>query len=253
MAISNISAAQYISGRLRKGVADGDLTDYNSGNRPGNFVHWVYPDKPRIAELLKNKNQFPRVSVESMDDSTIKRLGMQSTQYHELVQLSINSWVSPNLTCEISNVATEDHTYVTGTDEYELDNLPISIIGATVDGTMSSVAHIFDRDTDYELIDADHDGFYDSISWLGADEPDNGTTFTCAYNRKAGGEELARIIVKDIHNYIKSNWLTWFEIDKALNYYKVTSSKPIKLDAYEEVYRHELFCTFQGIDIGKSI
>lgn len=250
MTIVNISPSQYISGQLRKGVMDGDLIDYNAGNRPGNFVHWIYPDKPRIAELLKNKNQFPRISVELMDDSTIKRLGMASTQYHENIQLSINIWVTPNLMCEVGNTASESNTYLSGTNIYELNNLPVSILGATIDGTLGGNVHSFDRGTDYELIDNDGDGLYDSISWLGADLPDDGTAFTCAYNRRASGEELCRMIGKNIHNYIKENWLIWWQSDKFLNYYRVTSSKIIKLDSYEEIFRYEIFCNFQGIDIG---
>lgn len=253
MVIENISAAQYISGKLRYGVHNGDLTDYNSSNRASTFSNWIYPDRPRVTDLLKNKSNFPRVSLETMDESTIKRLGMRSTQHHDLVQLSINVWVPPNLTCEVSNTATEDHTYVTGTDVYEIDNIPASIIGATIDGTKAAGVWSFDRGVDYQLIDNDYDGLYDSVEWLGVDEPDNGTTFTIAYNRKASGEELTRIIAKDIDKYIRENWITWAESDHELYYYKVTSSRPVKLDQHENINRYEIFCTFSGINIGESI
>ena len=253
MAITNISSAQYISGKLRYGVHNGDLTDYNSGNRASTFGNWIFPDRPRITDLLKNKHNFPRISVESMDHSTIKRLGMQSTQHHDLVQLSINVYSPPNLICEVSNTATEDHTYTTGTDVYEIDNLPVSIIGATIDGTKDAGVWSFDRGVDYELVDNDYDGLWDSVSWLGVDEPDDGTTFTCAYNRKASGEELCRIIAQDVDKYIRENWLTWAESDNELYYYKKISSRPVALDSFENVNRFEIFCTFSGINIGESI
>jgi hypothetical protein len=252
MTIQKISASQYISGKLRYGVHNGDLTDYNSGNRASTFGNWIYPDRPRITDLLKNKNNFPRVSIESMDQSTIRRMGMRSTAHHDLVQLAINTYSPPNLTCEVANTATEDHTYVTGTDVYALDNIPVSIIGATIDGTKAAGAWSFDRGTDYELIDNDYDGLYDSVSWLGADEPDNGTTFTCAYNRKASGEELCRIIAQDVNKYIRENWMSWFEADKELTYYKVVSSRPVALDDYQNINRYEIFCTFSGINLGET-
>ena len=253
MVIENISPAHYISGKLRYGVHDGSLTDYNSSNRASTYGEWIYPDKPRIVKLLGNKNNFPRISVESMDQSTIKRLGMRSTLYHDLVQLSINVWVPYDLVCEVANVATENHTYNTGTNIYELDNLPVSIIGATIDGTKSAGVWSFDRGTDYELIDNDYDGFYDSVSWLGVDTPDDGTVFICSYNRKASSAELCRIIAMDVHNYIRTSWLDWADTDHELYYYKIISSKPVKLDDYGAIERYEMFVTFTGINIGNQI
>lgn len=253
MTINNISSAQYLSGRLRKGVHDGNLTDYNSANRTSTFGNWIYPDRPRIVDLLTSKNNFPRISVESVDNSTIKRLGMRSIMYHNLVQLSLNVWVPPTLICEISNTSTEDHIYNTGTTIYEIDNLPVSILGATIDGIKDAGVWSFDRGVDYELVDNDYDGLWDSISWLGVDEPDDGTVFTCAYNRKASGEELCRVIAQDINEYIRENWMIWFDEDRLLTYYTVLSSKPVVLDAFENIYRYEIFCTFKYITGDKII
>lgn len=253
MAITNISPSQYISGKLRYGVHNGDITDYNSSNRASTFSNWIYPDRPRITDLLKNKNNFPRISVESMDNSTISRLGMGSPDYHDLVQLVINIWSPPNLTCEVSNTSSEDHVYTTGTSEYKIDNIPASIIGATIDGTKDAGAFSFTRGTDYNLVDDDYDGLYDSVKWLGVNVPDDATTFTCAYNRKATGAELCRIIASDINRYIRENWLTWLATDHELKNYKVLSSRPIKLDDAQNMNRHEMFITFTGINIGESI
>ena len=253
MTIENISSAQYLSGKLRYGVHNSDITDYNSGSRASTHSNWIYPDRPRITDLLKNKNNFPRISVESMDDSTIRRLGIGSEQYHELVQLSINIWAPNTLTCTVSSTSGEDHTYATGVDYYELDNIPISVIGATIDGTKDAGAFSFDRGVDYELVDNNYDGFNESIHWLGVDEPDDATVFTCAYNRKAAGDELCRLIAKDVHNYIRENWITWMGTDNELNNYKVVSSRPVAFNAQQNVCRYEMFITFTGINIGESI
>ena len=239
-----ISPSQYLVGKIRLGYASGDLVDYNSAQRVG--TNFAFSDFPRILDLLKSKNNFPRISVEIMDASTIKRMGLQCTDHHDLVQLAINIWAPENLICEISNTPTENHTYITGTTVYELDNIPVSIIGATIDGTKDGGVYSFTRGTDYELIDVDYDGFYDSVSWIG-DVPDDGTTFTCAYNRKAGGAELVRIIAADVNEYIRKNWLSWFALDNKLTYYKVLSNKPIEIE--ENINRYELFVTFKGINL----
>ena len=251
--IRNISSSQYLSGKLRAAVHAGDLTDYNSSNRDSVFKNWIYPDSPRITSLMKSKHNFPRISVESMDKSTIKSMGLQSTMSHDLVQLSISVWSPLNLTCEVSNTASEVHTYIAGTSKYEIVNVPASIIGATSDGTKDAEVWSFDRGVDYELVDNNYDGLYDSISWLGVDEPDDGTVFTCAYSRKATGEELCMIIARDINKYIRENWRIWLATDHELKNYKVISSRPIKLDNYQNINRYEMFVTFTGINIGESI
>lgn len=253
MTIRSISTAQYISGKLRYGVHNGDLTDYNSANRTNTFSNWIYPDRPRITDLLNNKHNFPRISVESMDKSTIKWIGMGSTDHHQLVQLVINIWCPPNLTCEVLNTSSEDHVYATGTTEYEIDNIPASIIGATIDGTKDAVAFSFTRGIDYNLVDSDYDGLYDSVKWLGVNLPDDATTFTCAYNRKATGAEICRIIASDVNKYIRENWLTWLASDHELKNYKLLSSRPIKLDDAQNINRYEMYMTFTGLNIGESI
>ena len=253
MNITNISTSAYLSGKIRQGYHDGSLVDYNSANRPCNYVHFVYPDRPRIASLLKSKSNFPRISIESMDKSTIKPMGLQSTMSHDLVQLGINVWSPPNLTCEVSNTASEDNTFVTGTSVYSLDNVPASIIGATIDGTKDAGVWSFDRGTDYQLIDSDFDGLYDSIEWLNVDVPDDGTIFTAAYNRKASGEELTRIIAQDIDKYIRENWRIWLASDHELKNYRVISSRPVALDNFQNINRYEMFITFSGINLGESI
>lgn len=153
----------------------------------------------------------------------------------------------------MTNTATETNTYVTGTSDYALDNLPVSVIGATIDGNMSGGAHSFTRGTDYSLVDADYDGLFDSVRWLGVDTPDNGTTFDCGYSRRATGGELCRIIAQDINRYIRRNWLAWAQVDHEVYYFKIVSSKPIILDDFEQICRFETFCTFTGLNLGEEI
>ena len=253
MVINNISASQYLVGKLRKGVHDGLLIDYNAANRANQFGQWIYPDRPKIMKLLNNKNNFPRVSVEQKDLSTIKHLGIRSTLYHDLVQIIINVWTPIDLICEITNISSEDHTYNTGTQVYSLDNLPVSVIGSTIDGFAGGIPYSFTVGTDYNLVDSNYDGLYDSIEWLGATSPDDGTTFTCGYARKAAGEELVRIIGQEIDVFIRENWLIWMDQDHELKNYNVTGSHPVDTDIDININRYEIVCTFKGITIGHQI
>lgn len=241
-----------MSGKIRQGYADGSLIDYNSAKRVG--TNFCYPDFPKITSLLSNVHNFPRISITSQDTSSIgSRLGLGSLDQHQLTQLSISVWAPPNLTVEISNTATESHTYNTGTSDYQLDNLPASVIGAGIDGTKSGAPHSFTRGTDYTLVDADYDGLFDSVRWSGGDTPDDSTSFTCGYSRRANGEELVRIIAQDVNKYIRRNWLTWAEADRVMYYFKIISSKPIKLDDFEQICRFETYCSFSGLNLGEEI
>ena len=92
MTIDNISLAQYIVGKLRKAVASGDIVDYNAANRVSAYRNFIYPDAPKIEKILKNKNNFPRVSVETLSHSSINEVGMSCTNYEELATLKISIW-----------------------------------------------------------------------------------------------------------------------------------------------------------------
>ena len=238
MTITNMDTASYLSWKLRSG-----LTDYNSASRVG--THWIYSDKPRITDLLKNKHNFPRVAVTNQDESTFKSMGLQCTQHHDLTQIAINVYVPGNLTCEINNVASEGHVYVSGTSEYTLLEQPVSTIGATIDGTLSGAAHSFIKDTDYALTY----GLTDKIAWLVGDIPDVGTTFTVGYSQRAAGAYLAQIIGRDIKQLIREQWRNWYANDKRLTDFKVVSSKPVEIDAYQQIERYEIFCSFKGINL----
>jgi hypothetical protein len=247
MTLENISAAQYLSGKLRQ-----NLTDYNAAHRSSNYGNWIYPDKPLIAKLLADKNNFPRISVEPAGEFSDHRLGQMSADYMDKVTLRITAWTVRDLICDVNSVAAEGHTFHTGTTEYPLTELPVSSIGA-VSGTVSGNPYTFVQGTDYVLTDADGDGFRDSVDWsLGGTDPDDGTNFAVTYARKASGPELARLIIQSIHSYIRQNWrLNWSE--HILFNYRRIGSQPNSLDAQLGVYSHELTIQFDGINIGESI
>jgi hypothetical protein len=110
-------------GKLRN-----NINDPNSANRSSQFGQWCYPDKPKIMKLLNNSGNFPRVSVESMTFTTDSDIGMMCTEQVENMNLKITIWSVRDLICDITSTTAEVHTYTTGTDEYELTNLPTSNI-----------------------------------------------------------------------------------------------------------------------------
>lgn len=245
MTLTNISAAQYVSGKLRQ-----NLTDPNS-NRTSSYGNWIYPDKPLVAKLLGDKNNFPRISVEDAGEYSDHRLGQMSADYQDRVTLRITSWTVRDLICDVNIVSSEDHTFHSGTDEYSLTELPVSAISG-VDGFLALAPHTFVNNTDYQLTDADGDGFRDTIDWsLAGDDPDDGSVFTAAYVRRASGAELARLLVQNVHSYIRQNWrLGWTE-HVLFNYRKIGST-PNALDDQIGVYSHELMIQFNGINIGET-
>lgn len=246
MTLNNISIASYIVGKLRQ-----NLTDYNAVDRSSQFGQWVYSDNPKIVKLLNNKNNFPRASVETMSNSTLDDIGMSCLSQAESISLKINIWTTRDLVLTVDDTSAEEHTYLMATTKYELTNLPVSVI-SLVTGTLSGVpGHTFIKGTDYQLMDNDADGFNDSIEWLTGDLPDNGTTIYVNYQRKSSSDELCRIIAHDINKYFRENWRLWDE--RILWNYKKTGATPIAFDNDISVYRFELTCSFEGIDLGDSI
>lgn len=196
-----------------------------------------------IVKLLNNSDNFPRISIESTSGSTDHRLGQMSSTYLTRETLKITVWCVRDQLCTIKTTATEDITFATATDVYDLANAPVSNI-SLVTGTFSGTPdHTFVNGTDYERNDEDGDGFWESIRWLGVDLPDNITDFYVSYNRKSGGLELARIIGMDIWSYIRQNWrLNWTE-HVAFNP-KLISSVPVTFDSELGLYRYELSVQF---------
>ena len=246
MTLKNISAAQYVSGKLRQ-----NLTDFNATDRTANYSSWIYPHKPQLADMIDDKDNFPRISVEDAGNFSSHRLGQQSTDYQDTITLRITAWSVRDLICDVETTAGEAHTFITGTDEYTLTALPVSSIEA-VSGTVAATPHTFVSGTDYTLIDADGDGMWDTIDWSPAGtNPDNGTDFAVDYVRRASGSELARMMIQAAHEYLRKNWLGWTE-HSFFNYRKIASA-PNAIDTQIGVFSHELTIQFNGINAGESV
>lgn len=252
MTLENIALAAYLTGKLRKAVSDGDITDYNATDRNSQFGNYIYPDSPNIVKIIKNKNNFPRISIESVSQSADHRLGQMSDSYLMREIVRITCWTVRDLVCAIKNTSAEAQTYAIGTNIYELDNLPFSAI-SLVTGTFSGTpAHTFILDTDYQAKDNDGDGFNESIEWLGADLPDDATDFHVTYNRKAAGLELTRISILDINKYFRQNWRTNWSENVAFNY-KLLSSTPVSIEEELGLYRWEMTAQFSLFDSTESV
>ena len=245
MTLQSVSLSQYIVGQLRKAVAAGDLTDYNSSGRGSQFGNWIYPDQPLIVKLLKNSSNFPRISVESLSHNSVSEMGMSDPNHLENDTLKINIWSVRDLVCTVKSTANETIAYDELVDTYLLTNLPTSEITAVDDGTTT-----FIKGTDYNLIDDDGDGFFDSIEWLGADTPANGADFYVDYKRSAAGSELVRLLAQDVNAYLRT-WRDWTE--KIVWSYSLVSSVPVPYDEQYGIFRHEIVVRFEGINIGETV
>ena len=246
MTLSDISLAQYINSQLRKAVVAGDLTDYNSSNRTSSYGNWIYPDAPMLTKLLNNKNNFPRISVESLSHATQEEMGMEDPNHIENDTLKINIWSVRDLVCAVKSTTNETIVYDAAETTYALANLPMSEITEVTD----AVPTTFVKGTDYQLIDNDSDGFYDSIEWLGVDTPVDTTNFYVDYKRSAAGSELVRILAQDVNAYLRT-WRDWSE--KIIWSYKLVSSVPVPYDETYGIFRYEMVVQFTGINIGESV
>ena len=245
MTLNNISLSQFIVGKLRQ-----NIVDFNQDNRNSQFKQWIYPDSPMITKLLNNKNNFPRVSVESVSRSTINEIGMDSTDHLETETLKITVWSVRDLICIIDSTVGEEHTFDSSINIYSLLNLPISTI-TLVTGIFNGNLHTFIKNTDYKIKDNNNDGLFDSIEWLNGNKPDNGTIFEVSYNRKSSTNELVRLIAQEINKYLRDNWRDWSE--KNLWNYRLISYQPINFDEEIGIYRFEIQVQFTGINIGEYI
>ena len=245
MTLSDISLAQYINSQLRKAVVAGDLEDYNSSNRTSSYGNWIYPDAPMLVKLLNNKNNFPRISIESLSHSTQEEMGMEDPNHLENDTLKINIWSVRDLVCTVKSTTNETIVYDAIVDAYGLTNLPTSEITVVDDGTTTFV-----KGTDYQLIDDDGDGFYDSIEWLGVDTPTDTADFYVDYKRSASSSELVRILAQDVNAYLR----TWRDWSEAIVWsYKLVSSVPVPYDEQYGIFRYEMVVQFSGINIGETV
>lgn len=237
MTLYNISFAQFVVGKLRQ-----NLTDYNT-TRSSTFGQFIYPDKPKITTLLNNKNNFPRISVETLSQPGSGEIGMGCNEHEQIVSLKITIYTVRDLICTIKNIIDETIPY-TGSDIYELLNLPLSDIVSVREGVTT-----FIKNVDYQVKDNDNDGMRDSIEWLLGDRPV--TNFDVTYKRSATGAELVRIIATDINKYLRDNWKNWS--DRKFWNYQLTAANPIDFDEHIGISRYEMTVEFHGINIGDEI
>lgn len=245
MAEERVTPQEFISGKLR-----GNITDPNATARAsaGLSVNWIYPDRPLIKNLSANENNFPRISVTRLDIGSQGDIGIGGTETYDDVNLLINVWTIREKAQTVVSTSDESKTFLIGTDIYNLNNLPVSSI-SSVTGTLSSAAHTFVKGTDYQLVDDDGDGRFDSIDWsLGGDDPDNNTAILVTYVRSLSGYALAEYLAQSAHIYLRDNWRT--DIAPTLFDY-VRTREPAFIEEMDgRIERVEIQVKFDGINIG---
>lgn len=237
MSLENISFAQFITGKLRQ-----NLEDYNFISRSG--TQWIYPDKPMITKIMNNKNNFPRISIETLNMPTISDIGMGISEQEQTISLKITVWSIRDLICTVKNTIDETILYDPLIDIYTLNNLPLSDITTVNEGST-----VFIKNIDYKVKDNDDDGLRDSIEWLSGDKPI--TSFDVTYKRIGTGSELCRIITQNINKYLRDEWRNWDE--RNFWGYKLLSANPIDFDTNIGVSKYEMTIQFSGINIGDEI
>lgn len=241
MADEAITPQQFVSGKLRN-----NITDPNSTNRAAAELsaNWIYPDKPRLLALSGNENNFPRIAVTKMNLGTKQEIGMGGSETEDTVQLLINIYTIKDKPLTVKTTAAEEHTYGEEETIYALTNTPASVI-SSITGTVSGESYTF-ASTDYQLIDDDSDGRFDSVEWL-VTIPDDETTFAVTYIRVLAGDLLGDYLALKVHQYLRDYWRTMLA-PTLYDYFKVGVVTMEQLDG--RIFRTELQVKFNGINIG---
>ena len=245
MTDSRVSPQEFITGLLRANITDPNATARAAAGLSSN---WIYPDRPLLSAMVDNENNFPRLSVTRMDTSSMGDIGMGGTETEDSVTLLVNAYtIKTKPLIAVNTVTNESHTFASGTDDYALDETPVTGI-TEVTGTLSSGAHTFVETTDYQLIDNDSDGRYDTIDWSpGGDDPDDTTDFYVDYVRKLEGDTLAEYIVGDVNIFLRDYWRT-YTVPTLFDYQNVRIS-PILDEIGGRIKRCEIQIKFTGINI----
>jgi len=245
MTDSRVSPQEFITGLLRANITDPNATARAAAGLSSN---WIYPDRPLLEAIVNNENNFPRISVTRMDTSSMGDIGIGGTETEDTVTLLINAYtIKTKPLLAVNTVSNESHTFAAGTDEYALDETPVTGI-TEVTGTLSSAAHTFVETTDYLLIDNDSDGRYDSIDWgQGGDTPDDTTDFDVDYVRKLEGDTLAEYLVGSVNIFLRDYWRT-HTVPTLFDYQNVRISSVLD-EIGGRIKRCEIQIKFTGINI----
>ena len=245
MTDSRVSPQEFITGLLRANITDPNATARAAA---GLSTNWIYPDRPLLAAMVDNENNFPRISVTRMDTSSMGDIGMGGTETEDTVTLLVNAYtIKTKPLIAVNTVTNESHTFASGTDDYALDETPVTEI-TEVTGTLASGAHTFVETTDYLLIDNDSDGRYDTIDWSpGGDDPDDTTDFYVDYVRKLEGDTLSEYLCDSVNIYLRDNWRT-ATVPTLFDYINVRKSS-IMDEIGGRIKRCELQIKFTGINI----
>lgn len=226
------------------------LTDYNSTARSaaGLSSNWIYPDRPLVKNMLGEKNNFPRIGIWTLPESTLEKLAMDDTENYDLMRFQGEVVTVKKLVCTTVSTTDESHVFSTGTNDYLLSNAPVTHI-TSVTGTLSGSPYTFGLDVDYSLVDSDDDMHSDTIRWLDHDKPDNGTTFYVDYERNEHGWELAHHIVRDIKKALRENWETNTLLEGLYN--PRFMMQPVDIDEDIGIFRYQIEIQFEGINLGE--
>jgi len=244
MTDSRVSPQEFITGLLRANIIDPNSTARAAA---GLSTNWIYPDRPLLSAMINNENNFPRISVTRMDTSSKGDIGVGGTETEDSVTLLVNAYAIKNKLCTVKTVTDESHTFASGTDKYALDETPATNI-TEVTGTLSASPHTFVLDTDYQLIDDDSDGRFDTIDWSPAgDNPDDATAFLVDYVRKLEGDTLAEYLVGDVNIFLRDYWRT-HTVPTLFDYTNIRIS-PVMDEISGRIKRCEIQIRFTGVNI----
>lgn len=235
--MARVTPSEFISGKLRQ-----NLTDVNANRTAAN---WIYPDKPKLMEISKNVNNFPRIAVTELKPAhSLNEIGIGGTETEDEVSIAINVYAVKE---HLLPVASDDEEFLYGGEtDVELAIEPIN--DATVVGIKDSQSYPFIKGQDYILLDNNGDGRYDGIKWTGTgDVPDNATNYTVTGIRRLSGEDLTKYLAHSVHMYLRDNWRE--DIAPTLYGYMRLDVNPVA-ELEGTISRTELRIKFNGVNIG---
>jgi uncharacterized phage protein gp47/JayE len=131
-----------------------------------------------ISEVTGTLNGNSHTFVEDTDYQEWNTSAGNTTTPHDAIDWSLGG-DDP----DVNTGSTQTIEYVSGTDEYLVDDALITDGITNVEGTLNGSSHTFTEGTDYEEVDVRADGVINGIDWAqGGDTPDDETEFTVTYD-----------------------------------------------------------------------